>query len=459
MSKKRILIISFSNLAFDPRVYRQINFLKDKYEIHTAGTGSSCIEAVHHVSLVPNQSAKRTKKRETAVTRTGAMEPETGSVSLAKKAKKALGFLKNRTTYRMYSGFRKILRRARKSIRTLDYEGFTVKNLKKFWKSILFLPFSNSSGVDIAPCDREALLLSKPEIVRAGSILSKERFDLIIANDLSALPFAFKVKRNAKLLYDAHEYSLDQGNSEQWKKIQLPYNRYLLDKYLSRIDGFMVTCEGSGKLYSSQFSVPDPVVVMNAPYYHDLKPSMCTGGKIRLVHHGIAGYPRRLDILIDAMKLLDTRFTLDFFLVANSTPCFEELRKSAVGDSRIRFNDPVPMQELPTVLNQFDIGIAVFPPITKNLELALPNKSFEYIQARLVVAIGPSLEMRKIVSKYDLGIVAKDFTSGALAQAIEGMNETKVMYYKERVHECAYDLSAESNLKILNKIVSDLLPA
>src|SRR3990172_3157600 len=47
---KTILIISFSNLAKDPRVNRQIQFLKKNYKIITAGTGDPNMEGVEFVS-------------------------------------------------------------------------------------------------------------------------------------------------------------------------------------------------------------------------------------------------------------------------------------------------------------------------------------------------------------------------------------------------------------------------
>jgi len=47
ISKKTILILSFSNLLKDPRIYRQISFLNDKYEIVTSGFGKS-----YHLNIV-----------------------------------------------------------------------------------------------------------------------------------------------------------------------------------------------------------------------------------------------------------------------------------------------------------------------------------------------------------------------------------------------------------------------
>ena len=60
----------------------------------------------------------------------------------------------------------------------------------------------------------------------------------------------------------------------------------------------------------------------------------------------------------------------------------------------------------------------------------MPNKFFEYIQARIVPAIGPSPEMARIAREWDCGIVADDYTPEALAAAIGGRLERRLAELK-----------------------------
>lgn len=470
---KKILIISVSNLKTDPRVYRQIDYLKRRYEMYTAGVESSELESVGFVSLSPKSLKKKVPVQAGRAigNSLSGVEGFPAPVSRRKiirslvksKGRELLSPLKGQAVYALlrflYCSVKKAKRIQKKARRAAKKA--LLKELKLGVKNLRGL-LSKANALAHALDEqryKERQILARPEIARAISSLLRHDFDLIIANDLSALPLAFAVKKNAKILYDAHEYSLDQNDSKKWKTTQLPYNKYLLDKYLPNIDGFMVTCDGSGQLYSTLYKVPAPVVVMNTPYYHELKPTRRDDGKIRLVHHGIAGYQRRLNLLIEAMKHLDESYTLDFYLMANSTPCLAELKKSAEANPRIRFNDPVPMQDLPMVLNQYDVGIAVFPPITKNLELALPNKFFEYLQARLAVSIGPSVEMERIVREYDLGVVSRDFTAVEIARSIARIKSSNIMEYKKNVDKVAYQYSAETTMKILGKLVDEMLGA
>jgi hypothetical protein len=76
----------------------------------------------------------------------------------------------------------------------------------------------------------------------------------------------------------------------------------------------------------------------------------------------------------------------------------------------IKFNGPIPFNDLVNKLSEYDWGFYLFQPTGFNTKYALPNKFFEFIQARLGVIIGPSPEMMAIVNKYENGFVSKDFS-------------------------------------------------
>jgi hypothetical protein len=56
--KKRILVICFSHLDADPRVHRQLIFLKDLYEVAAAGFGRSGVDGVEFIRLEENVKRK-----------------------------------------------------------------------------------------------------------------------------------------------------------------------------------------------------------------------------------------------------------------------------------------------------------------------------------------------------------------------------------------------------------------
>ena len=79
------------------------------------------------------------------------------------------------------------------------------------------------------------------------------------------------------------------------------------------------------------------------------------------------------------------------FMIVNKNAKYFNIRNMAKKHSPIRFIDSVPMLLIAGKLNNYDVGLYMLRPSTFNTYMALPNKIFEFIQARLVIAIWPSL--------------------------------------------------------------------
>ncbi len=56
--KKKVLIICFNRLHTDPRILRQISWLKNTYEITTLGYSPSGVEGVSHVDYAPPSGSR-----------------------------------------------------------------------------------------------------------------------------------------------------------------------------------------------------------------------------------------------------------------------------------------------------------------------------------------------------------------------------------------------------------------
>ena len=87
----------------------------------------------------------------------------------------------------------------------------------------------------------------------------------------------------------------------------------------------------------------------------------------------------------------------------------------------------------------------------------MPNKFFEFIQARLVVAISPSSEMEFYTKKYNLGVVADNFTPQSMAEKLNKLTISEIEQFKKNVDAAAILLSDDENLIKINTLVSDLL--
>ncbi len=289
------------------------------------------------------------------------------------------------------------------------------------------------------------------------SKLREKHFDLIISHDLVLLPLAFDVRNNAKVMLDAREfYPRHYEDRPFWRLFKQPMMDYLCAKYLCRCDNMITVSDGIAREYHRRYGV-HPSVIMSLPDSHDLSPSRVRNEKIRIIHHGIVSVSRRLEHMIEMMDYVDPRFSLDLMLMPEKSWYWDKLTEMTNRRKNVRFIPPVPMQEVIPFTNRYDLGLFLCEPTTFNLAYALPNKLFEFIQARLAVAIGPSIEMKKIVEKYDCGVVSRDFAPKSMAEALNQLTEDKIMYYKTQSHKASHLLNGETNSKRIRELVRELI--
>ena len=293
--------------------------------------------------------------------------------------------------------------------------------------------------------------------------LKQREFDLIIANDIECLPLAMRIKKREKILFDAHEFAPRHFEDKLvWRVFFQRFNQYLCKKYLPLTDAMLTVGEGLAKEYHKFYPV-SPIILTNANYYADLKPLPVDSKSIKLIHHGAANPSRQLEIMIEMMDYVDERFTLDLMLLTPSIAnkktkgYLETLKKAIQKNKRIRIIDPVKSDQVVGFIHQYDMGIFLLPPINFNYANTLPNKFFDYVQARLAIAIGPTPEMAKLVNQFSLGIVSDEFTASSLARKINSLSHKEISSFKDNANQAAEVLSAEKNKKILNDLVENLL--
>jgi hypothetical protein len=295
-----------------------------------------------------------------------------------------------------------------------------------------------------------------PAVRAARALLKGRRFDAVVANDLETVPLAFDVAPPGRVLADLHEYSprLHEDNPA-WVRRIAPYYRWLARRYAARAGAATTVGEGLARAYRDEAGV-ECAVVTNAAPYAGLSPTP-VGDPVRLVHSGACLRNRSLMLLLDAVEATARPCTLDLYLTPNDPAYLEELRARAASSARqVVVHDAVPYDELVATLNRYDVGVHVLPPVNFNNRWALPNKIFDYVQARLGSVVGPSPEMAAVVRERGIGLVAEDFTAPALAAVLDGLTPDRAADLKGRAHAAARDMGADAQVAVWDGIVARL---
>lgn len=279
-------------------------------------------------------------------------------------------------------------------------------------------------------------------------------YDLIVVENLEFLPMIMNLKdKNSIIICDLREYyPLEFENSFIFRFFESDFREIICKNFLPKCDLIMTVSNGLSDAYERNFGIR-PLVLYSTPFYHNLSPNTVCEKEIKCVHHGVANRDRKLENMIYMFKYLDNRFHLDFYLVGNKNYINELTRKSEPFKERIRFLDPIPFNQIITTLNNYDIGLYLLEDTNFNTRFSLPNKFFEFIQARLMVAVGPSPEMSKIVKQYELGVVSENFRPHSLAKKLNSLNADTILKFKQNSSVAAKIFCYENEAtKIKSKI-------
>ena len=265
--------------------------------------------------------------------------------------------------------------------------------------------------------------------------------NLIMINELELMPMARFIKADFGLpiIWDIHEfYPRDFENSRIWMLIYARYFARLFEDVKIYADRAITVSEGIAKIYKKEFNLDCLVIPNKANLYStEISP---VNSPIRFLYHGTANKARSLDILVRAFLKTTASVELTLMLVGNERNQVK-LKKLAGGSPKIVFREPVESDRIIEVSQNYDIGIIFYPPVSANMRYSLPNKFFEYVQARLAVLIGPSECMTDIVRTFDIGIITEDFSENAVVDILNGITVEHTRHLKHNSNTAAVKLA------------------
>ncbi len=303
--------------------------------------------------------------------------------------------------------------------------------------------------------NRQYWSLGRKEILNK---ISDAKYDVVIGHGIYTLPIIALTAGKTKKIFNAHEYYLKEfEENEAWLKYTAPYYRYICSTYLEKMDLMHCVSESIGKFYQKDYKI-NSITITNATDYMDL-PIHPVHDSIKIIHHGAAIRSRQLEHMAELMKELGYGYELTFMLTAVDQAYLGELKDKYSSFSNIKFSPPVAVNEIAKYCNQFDIGLFILPPVNFNWLHALPNKLFEFVQARLCVAVSPNPDMKRVVKENNIGIVAEDYTYQAMASAIRSLNHEAILKYKTNSDVMSSAVNATDTKRNIVKSVHQLINA
>ena len=233
---------------------------------------------------------------------------------------------------------------------------------------------------------------------------------LVIAMDVFALAGASQLARSAKakLFYDMRELNFALGPLLGKGLKQTIITRHE-ERQLRNVDTVIVSGDLDADLVHERFSLASrPLVLLNTPPYKDVVESplrkMCGLDTTTplVIYQGVVHHGRGLAPFFRAMLLMpDVQLA-----VMGDGPALTELQRHAaqigVAD-RVHWLGSVPYDELHAYTCGADLGLCLIEPLSLSYEYALPNKLFEYMNARIPSIVSDLPALRLHIEKYHVG--------------------------------------------------------
>ncbi|MBN2105076.1 glycosyltransferase [bacterium] len=286
------------------------------------------------------------------------------------------------------------------------------------------------------------------------------RSDIYWASDFYSLPACFIAAKlhKAKLFYDSREiYTEINGvQNRKWlKQIIFSIEKYIVH-YCDRV---IATGQIDIFTLKSLYGINHLLLLRNLPLKQTIKHPFQykllspTKGKI-LLYQGTLVQGRGIDLYLKIIQQYHGSLVL---LGGGEHEMY--FRKMAADQkiiNRVHFIGKIPQNQLLQYTAGADIGLAFIENISKNNELALPNKLFEYIMAGIPVIVSDLPQMKAVVEKYQIGAIVPDNNPEAIIQIISHWDKHPDEYLKMKrnCHIASEKLNYESEFSHIEPFLS-----
>lgn len=269
--------------------------------------------------------------------------------------------------------------------------------------------------------------------------------DVLLSNDLdSLLPnYIISNLQKKKLVYDSHEL-FSELPSVQGRFSQKIW-RYLEKRLLPKIKYFFTVSDSIADWYFNAYGTK-PLVLKNLPEYKNI--SKKESKEKYILYQGALNDGRGLIPLIEAMQKIDTT-TLK---IAGKGPHKSKIEKAIsqfnVGD-KVELLGNLHPKELLSITQNATMGISLEEDFGLSYRYSLPNKLFDYIQAKTPVVATYLPEIKKIITAYKIGEVIENHSPESISTTINKVLENGKDYYQQNLETASKELIWENQEDIL----------
>jgi glycosyltransferase involved in cell wall biosynthesis len=297
--------------------------------------------------------------------------------------------------------------------------------------------------------------------IRLFFLLLSRKADVLVANDLDTLLpnyLASRLKR-CHLVYDSHEIFCEVPelqSSPLKKRIWKSVERYIFPKLQ-----FVFTVNRSiADLYSNEYKVPVRVL-RNIPFFSVLPPAtvkkqdlqLPADKKVIILQGAGINVDRGAEEAVQAMQHVDNAVLL-IIGTGDVIGLLKDMTAELKLKDKVKFTGRIPFEELRKYTAVADLGLTLDKDTNVNYRYSLPNKLFDYIHAGVPVLASPLVEVKNIITSYNVGTCISSHDPREIAECINSVlsDESRLAEWKKNTKIAAAELNWQTEEQQLREV-------
>ncbi len=348
----------------------------------------------------------------------------------------------------------------------------TCITLQKMGYNVLLIGRKLSTSIPLNKrpydCKRMTLLFSKGPLfyffynVRLFFLLLFKKRGLLFSNDLDTLLANYLVTKikGSPIIYDSHEFFTEVPelqNSPLKKGIWTSLEKMIVPK----LKNIITVNHSIAGLYKKKYGLGFSVV-KNIPLLPPLSPSktraelgLPTDKKIVILQGSGINIQRGAEEVVEAMQYIENTL----LLIIGGGDVINTLKKNCTVlklDDKIKFIPKKPYQELLQYTHNSDLGLTLDKDTNINYRYSLPNKLFDYIHCHTPVLGSNLVEVKNIITHYNVGEIINSHDPKHIAEKINFMlaDESRLKTWRQNCEKAAMELNWDTEEKTLIAVIN-----
>jgi len=244
---------------------------------------------------------------------------------------------------------------------------------------------------------------------------------------VSLISIILKIRFGAILIYDVHELESEVASSGRFKKYLL---RYLENRVIHRFDGHIFVTDSIRDFYHNKYGV-DGICIEN--YCEECAPSKAciqtveellsnipSVGMINLLYSGMLVPNRGVEELLQAASTLEKQYN---FIFVGEGPLENLVLESARNCNNVFLLKMQKQSVYQEVVRRMDVVVALANSPALSYQFSLPNKFIDGANAGKILLASDIPEQRKIVQRFENGLLVSKVTKEKLLLALTDINQ------------------------------------